>query len=298
MTSKIPWFKHRDWSLTEKEVLEIISDLRRLEAETQPSVSHAEGKYSVGHAEGKDFASHMAILAASRLVDALVGWAFDHQVGMAINETLGVPDIPGVKAKNRSQYEERKRAADDHRHEETASAYDFENPVQNRRILARLLGLHVPGLPEELSSEAANALERLEFGDTAPLLDRRGVGRKKAYDKEILRFWAVLHVEYLIGLGDSRIDAKGRVGDAYAREPETIEGWISDLPNKVGHIENIAYSKHRARAAGERIRNDQSAATAADYQPDFDRLYGPSALTLHGDEYKRVAGHSEEKPRL
>ena len=286
MTNKTPWYEHRDCSLTEKEVLEIISELRRLEAETQPSA---------GHAEGKDLASHRAIMAARRLVDALAGWAFDHQIGVVINETLEGQDLSGVKAKNRSEHEERQRALDEHRHEATASVCRFVDPVQNRRILARLFGLYLPGLPSELASEIAIALEAVNFGDTMPLLARSGVGRKKAYRKEVLRFWAALHVEYLRGLGRPRQDALALVGDAYAREPETIDDWISNLPSKVGHIINIADSKHRARAAGERIRNDHSALIAADYRKGFARLYGPSALADNGDEYKRIAGHSEEE---
>lgn len=286
MTNKTPWYEHRDCSLTEKEVLEIISELRRLEAETQPSA---------GHAEGKDLASHMAIMAARRLVDALAGWAFDHQIGMVINETLGGPYRSGGKAKNRSEYEERQRALDEHRHEATASVCRFKDPVQNRRILARLFRLNMPGLPLALSIKIATALEAIDFGETMPLLARNGIGRQKTYRKVILRFWAALHVEYLLGLGRPRIDALARVGDAYDREPETIEGWISDLPSKVGHIMNIAVHKHRARVAGEHIRDIDSPPIAADLAQMYDPLYGPSALEENGDEYIEIAGHREEE---
>lgn len=288
MTNKTPWYEHRGstYSLTEKEVLEITSELRRLEAETQPSA---------GHAEGKELASYMAIMAASRLVNALAGWAFNHQIGRVINETLGEPDS-GVWVNNQSEFEKRQRAFDEHRHEAAASVCRFEDPVQNRRILAHLFGLNLPGLPGELTTEIATALQAVDFGDTMPLLARSGMSRKKTYRKQALRFSAALHVEYLRGLGHPREDALALVGDAYDRKPETIEGWISDLPSKLGHIMNIADSKHLARAIGERIRRDHSASIDGSYRKGLSRLYDSSALADNGDEYKRIAGHREEEP--
>ncbi len=287
MTKKITW-KRYDPSLTEKEVLETISELNRLKAENQ---------LSAGHVEGKDRASHMAIMAACQLVDTLAGWAFNHQIGVVINETLDFPNPSGeiVKVKNRSEHEERQRLLDEHRHETTASACLFNDPIQNRRILARLFRLNMPGLPLALSIKIATALEAIDFGETMPLLARDGIGRQKIYRKEILRFWAALHVEYLRGLGRPRQDALALVGDAYDREPETIEGWISDLPSKVGHVMNIAVHKHRARAAGEMIRDMDSPSFAADLARMFDPMYGPLALKENGDEYQRIAGHSEKE---
>jgi len=288
MTKKITW-KRYDPSLTEKEVLETISELNRLKAENQ---------LSAGHVEGKDRASHMAILAASQLVDTLAGWAFDHQIGVVINETLDFPNTFGevVKVKNRSEHEERQRLLDEHRHETTASVCRFKDPVQNRRILARLFGLHMPGLPLALSIDIATALAAIDFGETMPLLARDGIGRQKTYRKQVLRFWAALHVEYLRGQGRRRRDVLALVGDAYARGPETIDDWISDLPSKVGHIMNIADSKHLARAIGERIRRDHSASIDGSYRKGLSRLYDSSALADNGDEYKRIAGHREEEP--
>ena len=287
MTKKITW-KRLDLSLTEKQVLETISELNRLKAENRPSA---------GHVEGKDLAAHTAISAASRLVDTLAGWAFDHHIGIVINEISGFPDEfgVGVKVKNRSEHEERQRAIDDHRHESTASVCRFKNPVQNRRILARLFGLRMPGLPLELSIDIAIALAAIDFGETMPLLARNGIGRQKTYRKEVLRFWAALHVEYLRGLGRPRVDALALVGDAYDREPETIEGWISDLQSKVGHMINIAVHKHRARSNGELVCSLYSPSIAADYQTDFAGIYGPLALAKNGNEYQRIAGHREEE---
>ena len=288
MTKKILW-KRLDLSLTEKQVLETISELNRLKAENQ---------LSAGHVEGKDRASHTAILAACQLVDTLAGWAFNHQIGVVINETLDFPNPFGeiVKVKNRSEHKERQRLLDEHRHETTASACLFNDPIQNRRILARLFRLDMPGLPLALSIKIATALEAIDFGETMPLLARNGIGRQKTYRKQVLRFWAALHVEYLRGLGRPRQDALALVGDAYDRAPETIEGWISDLPSKVGHAMNIAVHKHRARASGEWIRRMHSPPIAAGWQTDFAGIYGPSALADHGDEYTQIAGYREEKP--
>ena len=288
MTKKITW-KRLDLSLTEKEVLETISELNRLKAENQ---------LSAGHVEGKDRASHMAIMAAHQLVDTLAGWAFNHQIGVVINETLDFPNTFGevVKVKNRSEHEERQRLLDEHRHETTASVCRFKDPVQNRRILARLFGLHMPGLPLALSIDIATALAAIDFGETMPLLARDGIGRQKTYRKQVLRFWAALHVEYLRGLGRPRLDALALVGDAYDRKPETIDGWISDLPSKVGQLMNIVDHKNRARTSGAWVRNLYSPPIAADCQTGFAGIYGPSALEDHGDEYTRIAGYREEEP--
>ena len=58
---------------------------------------------------------------------------------------------------------------------------------------------------------------------------------------------------------------------------------------------NIADSKHLARAIGERIHRERGASIDGSYQKGLAWFYDSSALARNGDEYKRIAGHSEEK---
>ncbi len=66
----------------------LVDDLRELEPKTTVRVSRAEA------ADGKNFAALEALQSAGRLVEEPAGWAFDHQIGLALSELKFVPRQP------------------------------------------------------------------------------------------------------------------------------------------------------------------------------------------------------------
>lgn len=252
----------------------------RLEEETHPPD---------GTAVGKDQKSRLALLAAEDLVKRLAGWAIDHQIGLVVNGLPGGAAVPVDGKQTDTQ-----RQADDHRHEDTASEYDFADPTVNRRILAALL-THGPGpFPISIIIEATDALIALDMGETRPFVrPTRGVGKEsQAYTKWILRYWAVMHVEFLRGMNYKREDALSRVANAYGVGIRTIETWVSEIPKKLKGIRPVREMKSYARQVGKNAHEIMFSSGPADRNERIiERImskWGDDALTRRGNEFRQV----------
>ncbi len=230
----------------------------------------------------REIASIMALRWARRLVRSLAGWAISHRIGIAISETAGWPWPVGD---NQSANE-----ANDARHEEIGSDYDFSDPILNRQILVELLRKGPVGIPTKLANEAAYALAALEFGEVHDLVKpsrrrQHGAGYKLAR----LRFMALKHVAFLRGLGWAKSDAQSLVGNAYGVSDETIDVWGARLSNDMPE-QHIVVGVEMARRLGEAVFKRQYALHSSEQDECFVSLhidlFGEPGIRQSGAEYK------------
>jgi hypothetical protein len=104
-------YPRRRWNHSERDkyVALLIDQLRELERKTDP-------KSGAQSAKGKDLAAFSALEIAGNLVNALVGWALDHQAGLALEDLEFVPRGTS-KTKKHPDYQTSRSMVDDHRHE-------------------------------------------------------------------------------------------------------------------------------------------------------------------------------------
>lgn len=237
----------------------------------------------------KDENSRLAFMVVNDLVELLAGWAIDHQIGLVLN---GMPG--GATAPHDGSYSEAQREADNHVHEATAAGYDFTDTKANRRILTALLH-HGPGpFPISIVIEATDALTALDMGETQPFVaPMRGVGKEiRNYTEWMLRYWAVLHAEYFLGMKQPRDDALDIVAKAYGIAPDTINKWAGALPEKLKGIRPVSEMKGVARGLGETAYRLK----VQDFLSDRDKhlleslssKWGSIALTRHGNEFQQI----------
>lgn len=271
--------------MARESALELIDELLRLEEESHPCN---------GIVAGKDEKSRLALMEVERLVEMLAGWAIDHQIGLVVNGLPGGAAFPANGKQTDTQ-----RQADDHRHEDAASEYEFADPKINRRILAAMLE-HGPGpFPIPIVIEATEALISLDRGETQPFVRPvRGVGKEgQAHTKWMLRYWAVLHVDFFRGMNLKRLDVLAKVADAYGVEPETLDGWVADAPKQLKGIRPVREMKGYARGAGRNayllMVTGQSSDRDKRTLKRISAHWGESALKHHGSEYRQVSRDTE-----
>jgi hypothetical protein len=217
--------------LSQSEIDELAAELRALERAAQ----------SAGGSVGKDARAARALAIAGAMVESLAGWAIDHQVGLAVNEVVYEPlDLSPSPDSD----------ADDPRHEQAGAAYDWSNPIINRRALANLLATNPGGFPYRLALEAALCLEALDLDQTLPILEHRKPGVDDApCTLAQLRLSAIGHVAFFHGAGSDRADAEYKVAQAYSARTETLRHWRARLPYLLGR-RAVSESLERAEASG------------------------------------------------
>ena len=274
--------------MARKDALELVDELIRLEEETHPRSRPPVDK---------DWKARFALMQVEDLVEMLAGWAIDHLIGLAVNRHHGEAANPVDWEQSDTQ-----RQADDHRHEFAESEYDFADPKINRHILTTLLEFGPGAFPIPIVIEATDALIALDMGETRPLVEPvRGVGQgRQAYTEWMLRYWAVLHVEFFLGMNFKRQDALAKVADAYHVEPDTIERWVSEVSKKLKGIKSVHAMKEYARWSGNTVYDLMVKGLSSDGDNRDERRrerivarWGESALKRHGDEFQQVRRDTE-----
>lgn len=143
---------------------------------------------------------------------------------------IGPPPPP---RKGRVKYDDKidsEREASDDRHEVDGESYKpGHDPVLDRQILGVLLEYYEPLFPRGLARCLRTALFALNMGQILPLLEHEGKGKHaRPFDRWFLQWTALLHLEFLLGLGDSfrddgnlrRDDATSKVAKAYGRKKD------------------------------------------------------------------------------
>src|SRR5271169_837796 len=97
-----------------KHVTRLIKTLEELEEKTRPSVGAKTER-------GKDLAAFRALQTAGKLVDALAGWALDHQVGLGLAGLEFLPLGPS-SLRTHPAYVGTRVLADSHCHEREGGA--------------------------------------------------------------------------------------------------------------------------------------------------------------------------------
>jgi len=222
----------RSRPLPQAQIEELVAELRRLE----------ESVHSDGSASGKDAKSRRALRLAGVLIESLVGWAVDHQVGLAVDGVLYEPlDL---------QPADEGDDVDDRRHGQAGAVYDWSNPAVNRRALANLLAANPGGFPEELALECALGLEALLLDETRALFERRTRRLEDThYALATLRLRAVEHVTFYANTGADRDQAERKVAQAYDIDTDRLRRWEARLPYLLGPV-GVGESLDRAALAG------------------------------------------------
>jgi hypothetical protein len=135
-------YPRRRWGGSKDDyVIPLLGRLKTLYEQSHPAAGSESAK-------GKDGAAFDALKIAGSLVEAVAGWALDHQVGLALKGLEFVPLQPSG-TKQHPDYLKARQTVDDHIHEKTgAAALDFDSTVA-RKLLINLLRANSGGFTDE-----------------------------------------------------------------------------------------------------------------------------------------------------
>lgn len=250
-------------------------------------------------ANGKDQKAFEALETAGKLVRAIAGWALDHQYGLALRGLSFVPRY-SPEIRERPEYQEQRRAVDDHEHERIGGAAFRTGSIDAtvaRLLLANLLQANSGGFPPSLQQMAREALMALDYGEVLPLLEPAKEGRKAKYRELRLQIEALGFVEYLRGRGRTKLKAQERVAEAYSVSPSTLNTWEYRLRNELGEFEvfrTLYFARNAAIFTEDAIRAAYKGDPLADHL-SFEHRYGDAALrdaaSLYKDVMRESRGH-------
>ena len=245
--------------------------------------SHPDGGKAT--AEGKDFNAFDALQVAGKLVQAVAGWAIDHQVGLAIQGLHFVPLQPSQTRKH-PQYLAARAAVDDHNHEHAGGRLlrkrvKYFPPKLARQILENLIRCNPGGFPWVLWHQVLQSLEGLPFGEDAEMFQPENTGRKATLSRMRLEIKALAMVEYRFRRGTKKYVAQEQVANALHVNGETLRGWEYKLRNDPA-IGGLEVARGLAFAG-----NAASHGPGSDNFSHFESQYGEEALRELGVQYRR-----------
>ena len=213
----------------------LVEELNALERATRPS---GGAKTAVG----KDLAAFKALQVAGQLVDALAGWALDHEVGLALSRLEFLPLGP-QSLRKLPEYIGAKSQVESHNHERDGGAVfsgvatDRLGPAERRIALRNLLHANPGGFERSLVLDLHEGLESLEWGKPTPLL-QPVKSKSHAGLREIrCRLRAICFVEYERGKGVKKFKAQEQAAEAFGVDSETIRSWEKRLREELSHLE-------------------------------------------------------------
>jgi hypothetical protein len=265
-------------------VRSLIEALEKLETETRPSGGDKT-------AAGKDLAAFRALETAGNLVDALAGWALDHQIGLALNRLEFLPLGP-TKTRALPEYVEAKRQVDSHNHErEGGAVFSGVAPERLTSTIARLalknlLHSNPGGLEQALAYQFYEGLEALEWGKPTPLLEPVTTGSHGGLIAIKCELQALLYVEYQIGTGKKKHKAQDEAADAFGISSETIRTWEKRLRTELGTLD-FARQCVFARNAGT-MNNAHDTNEDSTGHPWREYRYGRTPLLEAAKIYKKI----------
>jgi hypothetical protein len=258
----------------DKYVADLIDRLHDLERKTDP-------KLGARSARGKHRAALHALSIIGELVNALAGWALDHQAGLALKD-LEFVELRTTKTPVHPNYPGPEFAYDDHRHEWYGRNWVGRDgapidPIVARRWLMQLVQTN-PGIFNwQLSSMTLSALEACDYGETHPMFRPTKKDRKVNWPILRSQLIAIALVKYREARCGKKYKALEEVAGAFGVSVNTLHSWETRLQADFSRSE-IA---HRL-AMAEEIGKMQSDA------PDQDPLYGRDSLQRHGQLYKQA----------
>jgi DNA-binding transcriptional regulator YiaG len=221
-------------SAREKYVAGLIDQLRDLERKTDPK----DGAQS---AKGKDRAARDALSIADDLVNALAGWALDHQAGLALKDCSFVQFR--VKKTPEYPYGLTIRTTDDDHRIETAGR-DWRSrdgfpidPVVARRWLMNLVRANSGIFCLELRLMTLTALEACDYGEIQPMLMATKRGRKVNWTILQLQLKTITFVKYREARGIEKYKALKEIAKAFGVSVNTLRAWEQRLRTEFGPID-------------------------------------------------------------
>jgi len=260
----------------------LLERLAKLEKETRPSGGDAT-------ANSKDLKAFDALQLAGHLVEAVAGWALDHQVGLA-DEGLEFVPLQPPQTKNHLDYLASRKSVDRHDHEKHGGqlAYQRPNPEKARRLLANLLVANPGGFPLGLKDMTVNALRGLDYGEEHLMFARRKTGRKRDLTTLRIHLRAIGMIAYRRQMGMTKANAINEVAENLGVHFETVKGWEGRLCAQFGALEvgrTMAFARNHAMSEREHRRRKRLGDPMA--KPGFHaERYDDEALTELSEEYK------------
>lgn len=269
-------------------VQHLIQRLRELEERTRPSGGDATAK-------DKDWHATDALWLAGELVDALAGWAIDHQVGLALQNLENVPPPIGAE----KDYPERIAAVDTHAHEVSGFGAKEANVDHGgaRKVLANLLIHNQGALPAWLAQQCLAAIQAIEFGDKKArhLFVTVGKGNRHPLATHEIELQALAFVAFRrAAYGHTEERAAGDVATALIVAPNTLLSWEHRLIAKFGKLE-VARRLAEARHAGEHYAemlsggphaNEEEEKDLARHRSVIEGQFGAAALKILSERYR------------
>jgi hypothetical protein len=260
----------------DKYISMLVGRLNELRDKTSPDSG-------VASAKGKDLAAFQALKFAGKLVQALAGWAIDHQIGLAAEELKFVPLQPSG-TQDHPEYIEARATVDDHRHERRGAAIraglEDLDPVAARKLLLNLINPNPGGFPSKLTSMLGDALKALDYGEVRPLVSPTMANRKVNLREQQLQLRAIGFIYYRTARGAKKYVAIRQVADVYGVGEETIRSWEKRLREELGSLQvqrEISFARNAA--------SQEEAAIKGAYQGDefatpglWEERYGAEAL--------------------
>jgi len=282
-------YPRRKWNQSERDkyVADLIDQLRDLERKTNPK----DGAQS---AKGKNLAALKSLKIAGDLVNALAGWALDHQAGLALKDLKFVP-LSTTKTPEHPDYPNSRSTDDDHRHEWYGRNWVGRdglpiNPIVARKWLMNLLRAFPSIFDLGLRLDALAALEACDYGEILPMLRATKEGRKINWTILQLQLKAIALVKYREARGIKKFKALQEVAGAFGVSVNTVRTWEPRLRTELGHIE-VAHRLAIAKEVGINESDDQHRASSG---PEV--LYGQEGLQEFARQY-RVAIASKRAKR-
>jgi hypothetical protein len=244
-------------------------------------------------AQLKDFLAFQALEAAGRLVDALAGWAIDHQIGLALKGLQFVPRQPSG-TREHPEYLSSKLIVDDHAHERAgglASTADL-TPEVMRKIWINLVNANPWGVGYYIQATLWHALKALDYGEVHPIFQPARTKRKRDLTEMVLQLRALSFVEYRRARGKKKKNALDEVANALGVDLDTIRSWELRLRRVFGNLEvDRGFSIAKNAASNENHAERQSSMPVHRPKDAMDRgvweaQYGYEALQQLAETYK------------
>jgi hypothetical protein len=263
----------------------------------------------------KDAYARHVLRLAGKLVGPLLRWAINHETGQVLADVrparLPMPHKLS-DAKYMQRIKQRNLAANSHDNELRGARYGGGDPVLDRRIAARVLGLISSGMGFHPGVALAAALEALDQGETVPLLALTKKGRHfRPATLDNLRLHALMHIEFRHGCGMLKRDAVKVVAEKFGKTVDAIHQWAKRLPKEMdpeyvsGTLENVYLRGMMAAALADPKRRSNIPSTiGANFDSPADRAkierlagdFNDAELLRAGMKYQEIERASARLP--
>jgi hypothetical protein len=272
-------YSRPEWNQSErnKYVADLISQLHDLERKTNP-------KGGTQSAKGKNNAALEALRIASDLVNALAGWALDHQAGLALKDQK--LQLSTAKTPEHRDSSNVRATDDDHRHEWYGRNWVGRlgggpiDPIVARNWLMKLVRGLFSIFNLELMLMTLSALEACDYGEIQPMLGATKTGRKVNWTILQLQLKAIGFVKYREARGIKKFKALEEVAGAFGVSVHTLRTWETRLRNEFGQAE-VAHQRAIAEEKG-----------TSEPEPPY---YGSKSLQTRARQYKMAVARKRAK---